>query len=341
MVLLSLATPGATVRKGDVVAEFDRQYMLTRLDDYKASVIQTEADLRKLKADQAVARETLAQRIRVAKADLEKARLDLQTLEVVSDMDATRLKLAVEEAEARYRQILREEELSRISQEAELRAAELDLNKTKLELRRAENNADRLIVKAPMDGVVVMQTIRRGSEQGQVQVGDQLYPGQMFMQIVDPSSMVVNANVNQVDAELLRIGQPARIELDAFPGLRLRGRVYSIGAVPVAGRRANFMKTLPLRLKLDEQDPRVIPDLSASADVVIGRESSAALIPVDAVFRDGQTGKSFVFLRGPREWSRQEVELGVSDALRISVKSGLKPGDVVSLAEPAAARKES
>ncbi len=41
----------------------------------------------------------------------------------------------------------------------------------------------------------------------------------MFMQIVDPSSMVINANINQVDSEALRIGMRASVRFDAYPGL--------------------------------------------------------------------------------------------------------------------------
>ncbi|MFN0166849.1 MAG: efflux RND transporter periplasmic adaptor subunit [Bryobacteraceae bacterium] len=334
-VVLSLAKPGSTVRKGDVVAEFDRQYMLLRLDDYKASVFQADADLRKVRADLAVRTESLMQRVRVAKADLDKARLDLRTIEVVSDMDAVRLKLAAEEAEARYQQLQQEVELSKAANTADLRSSEIEFEQAKLELKRAENNANRMLVKAPMDGLVVMQSIRRGMEQAQVQEGDQLYPGQIFMQIVDPSSMVVNANVNQVDSESLRIGQPANVNLDAFPAIRLSGKVYSIGAVPVAGRRANFMKTIPVRVKLDGQDNRVIPDLSAYADVVVAAERGKALIPAASLFRDGEQGKAFVYLRGPDAWLRREVEVGATDSQRVVVKSGLKNGDVVSTAPPA------
>src|SRR5947209_4546538 len=151
-----------------------------------------------------------------------------------------------------------------------------------------------MLLKAPMDGIVVMQSIRRGMEFGQAQKGDQIYSGQMFMQIVDPASMVVNASVNQVDAELLRIGQKATVRLDAYPGLELPAHVYSIGAVPVAGRRPNFMRQIPIRLKLDKVDPLVVPDLSASADVTLDSESQATLVPLAAIFQDGPASKPFV-----------------------------------------------
>src|SRR5205807_9448430 len=50
LVITKLATPGARVNAGDIVAEFDREAQLTRLDDYKDSVIQLDANLNKMKA---------------------------------------------------------------------------------------------------------------------------------------------------------------------------------------------------------------------------------------------------------------------------------------------------
>jgi hypothetical protein len=79
-------------------------------------------------------------------------------------------------------------------------------------------------------------------------------------------------------------------------------------------------------------DPRVIPDLSASADVVIETASQAPVVPLAAVFND--SGDSFVFLRGPSGWVRKEVELGLTNHVAAAARSGLRKGDVVALRRP-------
>jgi len=56
---------------------------------------------------------------------------------------------------------------------------------SEIELRRAEANAGGMLVKAPLDGIAVMQTIFRGGDLGQIQQGDQLWPGMNFMTVVD------------------------------------------------------------------------------------------------------------------------------------------------------------
>ena len=59
-----------------------------------------------------------------------------------------------------------------------------------------------MLMKAPMDGMTVMQTIRRGPEMTQIQQGDQFFPGQMLHADCGSGSMLVQATVNQADVEM-------------------------------------------------------------------------------------------------------------------------------------------
>ncbi|MCX6594760.1 MAG: HlyD family efflux transporter periplasmic adaptor subunit [Acidobacteria bacterium] len=341
MVLQDLVKPGSRVKKGEVVAEFDRQFMLQRLEDYKSSVAQQQSNVKKLRADLDVYREAHRQTIATAKASLEKAKLDIKTTPVRGTIDAERLKLALDEAEAQYKQLLSEVKFVDISEKAQIRNQELDLKASELELKRAEQNADRMLAKSAIDGLTVMQNVFRGSEFAQIQAGDQLYPGQFFMQVVDTSSMIINASLNQVDAERLRVGAKAMVRFDAYPGLELPAHVVAIAAVTrTGGFRASYVKEIPVRLKLDQIDPRVIPDLSVSADVVLQSEAAAVNVPSGAVFHEGDNSKPFVFVReGTAEqpvWRRREVELGLASYITAAVRSGLKAGEVVALERPAA-----
>jgi HlyD family secretion protein len=334
LVLQELAPPGSMVKKGDVVAEFDRENMLLRVEDYRSSVSQQAANFKKMQAELKMFRENHRQTIATAKAALEKARLDMKTVPVLSDIDAERVKLALEEAEAQYKQLLSEVKYVEISEKAQLRNAELDLKASQLELRRSEQNADQMVSKAAIDGMVVMQSMLRGSEFGQIQEGDQLFPGQLFMQIVDTRTMVVNATINQADAERVRIGQKAMVRFDAYPGLELPAHVRAVAAVTkTGGFRANYLKEIPVVLKLDAVDPRVIPDLSVSVDVVLDAEEAPASIPLAAVFRE-EGANPFVFVREGTAWVRREIELGLASYTHAAVRSGLRPGEVVALEIP-------
>lgn len=342
LVLQGAAPPGTKVKKGDFVAEFDRQYMLTRLDDYRASLTQAEASFKKLMAEIEVNKKAHNQTIDNAKSAVDKALLDMKTTPVLSSMDAERRRLALEEAQARLKQLQNEIRLVDIGQAADRRTAELELQQARLELKRAEANADRMVMKAPIDGLVVFQNTFRGSEFDAIKVGDQLFPGMMFVQIVDTSSMIINATINQADVEKLRIGQKAMARFDAFPGLELPAHVSAIGSVAKASRfRPDWVKEMAVTLKLDRMDPRVIPDLSVSCDVVIASADVPAVVPREGLFSEaaaagGQQPQHFVFVRAADgEWRRRTVEVGLMSNTQASVKSGLKPGEVIALDRPA------
>lgn len=335
--LESVVPPGSAVKRGQTVASFDRQFMLVRLDDYKASVIQSQANFRKQMADLDISRKAHDQLVASAKADVDKAELDMKTIPVRSAIDSERLRLALEEAQARYKQLLAEVPFVRAGEDAQVRISELDLKQSELELKRVQANVDRMSMKARMDGLAVMQSTFRGAEFGQIQAGDQLYPGQPFMQIVDARSMVVNASVNQVDAEQLRIGAKATVRFDAYPNLSLPAHVDAIGAITKPGLfRANYVKEVPVRLKLDGLDPRVIPDLTVSAEVTISTAPAGPVVPLGAVQKDGASGQPFVYVQQADTWERRPVELGLVNHLVAAVRKGLASGDIVALERPPA-----
>jgi multidrug resistance efflux pump len=325
--------PGSRAKKGQVVAEFDRQYQLLRLDDYRANLDQQEQSIRSLRAILEVEKKAHEQSIAVAKANLEKARYDLKTIPVQSAIVAEQLRLAEEEAAAQYRELLREVKSKEIAQAAELRASELDRDQSRIELQRAQANADRMVFRAPIDGITVMSSTFRGGEFGQFQAGDEVHPGQMFMRVVDPSSMVVQAVVNQADIELIRIGAPARVRFDAYPDLELPAHIYSIGAMPKSGGfRGAYVKEVPVTLTLERLDPRVIPDLSVGVDVILGTETGATIAPLEGIFFEN--GRALAFVETGSGWERRELELGLRNNLAAVVRSGLRPGEAIAAERP-------
>lgn len=335
MVIQELADTGARVAKGAVVASFDRQYQLTRLDDYRDTVTQAEASFRMLKANLDVTRKAYLQSVRTVEADLNKARLDLKTIPVQSAITTETLKLAEEESGARYRQILGEARYVDEIEKSQLRSAEIELKQARNELRRVEANIDRMVVKAPLDGIAVVQPIIRGTEFTTIQPGDQIYPGQLFMKVVDPNSMVVNAFVNQADVESLRVGARAHVRFDAYPDLELPAHVYSVGALGRTGRfRANFLSEIPVALRLDKLDARVIPDLSVSVDVIVEAESGPALAPREALFQESARDNPHVFVKGPSGWAKRDVSVGLMNNTVAVIRSGLRPGEVLAAERP-------
>lgn len=338
-VLQTARAGGSRVKKGEVVAEFDRQYQETRLDDYRSTVEQGERNMKKVETELEVSRKSHEFQIEQARATVEKAKLDIKTTPVLSEIQAEVMKLQLSQAEENLKQLLAEVPYKRESERSQRRQSELDLATSKKELEMAERNVQRMRLTAPMDGMVVMQNIFRSGEMTQIKEGDQLFPGQMFMQIVDPSSMLVAANVNQADVESIRVGAKAHLRFDAYPGLVLPGKVVSIGAITrPGGQRAAFVKEVPVFIKLEKLDPRIIPDLSVSVDVVVDSKENQVIVPMESVFRDGPESKPYVYVRTAKGFQRREVELGLFNYVKTSIANGLKAGEVIAVERPASAQ---
>jgi HlyD family secretion protein len=334
LVLLHLAKPGIHVKKGDVVAEFDPTNQLLRLDDYKDAVVQLENTIQKMMANLAATKEAHNQSVRTAKADWDKALLDLKTAAIRSQIDAEKYKLTVEEADSKYKQLVAESALVDESQRAAIRSSELTRDQSKMELSRAEINVQRMTIKAPMDGIVVMGNLVLNNELRQIREGDQISAGQPFMYVVDPRSMVLNATVNQVDAERLRLGMKSTVRLDAYSEVQLPGTLIGIGAMSKTSTfRSSYVGEIPIRMKIDKMDPRVIPDLTGSAEVVLNSEENTLVAPRAAVFEE--EGGQFVYVQGQDGWVRKKVDLGLTSFTHVSIRSGLQQGEVIAAQRPA------
>jgi multidrug efflux pump subunit AcrA (membrane-fusion protein) len=335
LILMKLTGAGSVVKKGELIAEIDAQPVKDHVDDVHALVVQAEADIKQRKAEQAIEMENLRQSVRAAKADLDKALLDNQAAEIRMPIDKELLKLSVEEAEATCKQLQVEVATMAEEQRAEIRILEYTRDRHARHRDRHRRDITRFTVHAEIGGLLVMESIWRAGDYGQIQEGDQLSPGQPLAKIVDTNKMQVEAQINQAESELVHIGQPAIVNFDAFPGLHLAGKVRSVGAMGVAGWRENYyMRTIPIRISIEDADSRVIPDLSASGDVMLERKETALLAPREAVSAEG--GRHFVYVKRGDGFTRREVQLGERNNTQVEILAGLSEGDEIALARPAA-----
>jgi multidrug efflux pump subunit AcrA (membrane-fusion protein) len=127
LILRKLAPSGSRVKKGDVIAEFDRETMLNRLEDYRAWVRQHQLNLSVLGARLDIRRQAFRQSILVAKARMDKAALDLNTIPVRSAIRAEQLRLTYEEAQSSYNERVGQSQNYEDSEAAALRRSQLDL----------------------------------------------------------------------------------------------------------------------------------------------------------------------------------------------------------------------
>lgn len=140
---------------------------------------------------------------------------------------------------------------------------------------KATLDMERTVVRAPADGVVTQVT--------RLQVGQMVFPGVPMVSIVRDGSARVDANFKETDLNHMRPGQLAEIEIDAYPGLTLKGHVESIGAgtgsefsvLPAQNATGNWVKVIqrvPVRIAIDSKSERpLIAGLSSDVTVHVGK----------------------------------------------------------------------
>ena len=328
LILIKLAKAGAFVKKGELIAAIDAQATQDHVDDVADTVKQAESDILKRKAEQAVEWENLQQTLRVAKSDYEKAKLDAKTAGILTEIERELLELSVEETEARYKQLQENIAFHKTANQAEIRILEITKDRQQRHHDRHATDLTRFTIYAPINGLAVMQSIFRGGDMTQIQEGDQVGPGQLFMKVVDTTGMQVEARANQAESSQLRIGQRVTIRLDAFPGMQFPGTVYSMGALAVGGWMQNYyIRNIPVNITIEGADPKLIPDLSASADIAIEKAENVLAIPLSAVRQ--VKGKSVVLLKQGDRFEEREVTLGMRNEEQVAVLAGLQAGDEV------------
>lgn len=334
LVLTQLAPGGSRVKTGDVIAQLDDEQIRTVLDNMQANIVQAQLSLSTMKASQQLDWLTLEQTVRSRKAAYDQALLDYKAGEVKTSIEQELLKLSLDEAEAAYAQQQKALPFKKTSLEASLRVSELALKQQELIYQRTLNDQKSYTFRAPMDGLVVLQTLERtGGTQAQYSVGDTVNPGRSFMKIVDTSSMQLEATASQAETSELRVGQPAAISLDAYPGLTFHGKVYSVGALARASMfESYYVRTVPVKIQISGQDSRLLPDMSGAADIVLGRAENKVLVPLEALREEN--GQYFVYLKNGLRFEKRFVQVGLKNDTQAAVVSGLKAGDEVALTAP-------
>ena len=328
MVLLKLAPSGAMVKKGMILASIDGQAIEDHLEDVKDTVEAAQADVRKREAELLLDMETIRQNVTSAKAEMDKAKLEASAAEVRTEVERQLLSLAFDEATARYTQLLGDIENKKKSDAANLAILKLTLERHKRHYGRHQVDLERFIIHAPIDGLLVYSSVWGGSSMRQIELGDQVSPGQPFMKVVNTATMTVEAKINQAESERFRIGQKATVTLDAFSSKSFPAAVYSITPIAVGGWRQNyFIRNVPLRIAITGSDPQLIPDLSAAADVVLGKQDGKVVVPLGAVKLEN--AKGYVAVKTANGFETREVALGMRNDTHTSILSGLKEGEEV------------
>ena len=179
---------------------------------------------------------------------LRRAELDLVGVEMLPGITAEKNRLIFEEAKAKVQQLRKTSDLHNRVALADLRTLEIQRERAKSAWDHAAQNAERMRIESPLDGLVVLKSIWKNGSMGEVQEGEEVRAGIPILDVVDPTMMRVRANVNQADAAQLTPGAPVRITLDSYPARTFTGRVANVSPVAMTSSMSQRGALLPRRV---------------------------------------------------------------------------------------------
>ena len=266
LTLIKLVPSGASVHKGDVLAEFDPTAEIQAERDAKAKFDDLRHQIESKMAENRSNAETRASALQQAEADLDKARLEIRKGPILSSIDDDKNKAKLEDAQQHAASLKRSNHFHDVSEAAQLRLLELQRDRQQVAVERAHNNMDKMVMRAPLDGMVALEDVWKNGSMGHATEGDQLWPGSPLLRIFDPSLMEVRLSVSEPDGTLLKPGMAATVRLDAYSDLAFRANFDS--ADPVASSaNGTPIKTFDARFRFVGHDPHLLPDLSAAVDI--------------------------------------------------------------------------
>jgi HlyD family secretion protein len=275
---------GQMVKEGEVIARLENRDVAAQREQAAAQVQAARANLAQGMAE-----------LDDAQASLKRAQ-DLARQNFISGS-------ALDTAEASYNKA-----------RAQIDTLKAQIGVAEANLRVAGVSYDQTLIRAPFTGIVLTKSAN---------VGDIVTPFSSasgttgaVVTMADMETLEVEADVSEASISKIKIAQPAEIQLDAFPELRMLGEVSRV--VPTVDRSK---ATLLVKVKFVEHDPRVLPDMSAKIAFLARaltpeeRRSVPALRPDAIVKRDGA---EVVFV------------VDASGAVKpVPVKAGEKVGDLV------------
>ncbi len=249
----------------------------------------------------------------VASPDIAAARAD--TLRAEVDLAAARKSLDRVRALVAARALAGKEEIAATQAERQAQVT-LDLAHAKLAALHVTGGESEYTVVAPRAGVVVEKNVLPAQEVAP----DAAAP--LFV-VGDLGSVWIVADLFEAGAAGIQQGARARVTFPSVPGLARDAQVDMVSSVYDPVRHA-----LPVRLRLDNADGVLKPNMYAQVDLVADPPAGAAEVRASAVVTDGEA--QFVFVQERQgEFSRRRVVTGsVRDGV-VPVLSGLKPGEVV------------
>jgi HlyD family secretion protein len=336
--IASIADDGSLVKKDQVVVTFDPSDFHNDLVggnedrasvDNKVTKTVTLADATRtnLKRDAHQAQDEL---LAAQQFKFDDAEIFSRYQRIESDIDQT---LAGDKKEHAENVLGVREKLSKADRDL----LDIEGKKAGLKIRNAQQGLNSLELRAPYDGILVLQRDWRGDIP---RVGNTVWQGQPLGEIPDLRSMKAEVFVLEADAAGLAVGQKASVRLESNPLVAYPGKISQVDKLARPRFRGVPVQYFGVTVLLDRTDPAVMkPGARVRALLEIENRSNVFSIPRQALFE--KEGKKLVYRKRGDRFDAVPVEIASSTPGRVVVTKGIARGDELALRDPTEAERSA
>jgi len=292
------AEEGDQVKKGDPLLKLEQKSFLDAMRQAEAAVATAEAALANVLAG------TRREDIAAAKAAFE-----------LADREYNR----IDAAEAQYKTAKEAyDKAVRGPRDEDIDVARAQVEQAKAALATAKTRLDDSIVRAPFDGVIVGKYVNVGEV-----ISDMIMPEMVLFREVDASRVQAEADIPEGEFAWTKIGTPAFISVDAYPGEEFQGSVTRVNP-----SIAPTTRTFHVEVEIPNPGKRLRPGMFARVRLQVRQERKTG-IPMDALNRLAGTGVYYVFAVADGKAQKKNVVLGLREGNWVAIEDGLSPGEQV------------
>lgn len=229
------------VRKGQVIARLDPSLFQTQIDQQRANLVRSEAEVERLRVQVDDARTKLARA----------QELSARNLIPASELESAQVTVR--------------------AAQAQLQSAQAQVTQSRASLNQADVNLQHTVIAAPIDGIVISRNVDVGQT-----VAASMQAPTLFVLAADLTKMKVNANIDEADVGRIRPGQHVSFRVDAYPADEFEGSVSQIRLQPLTVQNVVTYATV---IDVPNPDLRLKPGMTANVQVQIARRTNVLRVP--------------------------------------------------------------
>jgi HlyD family secretion protein len=315
---------GDKVKKGQALAQLDKEEIVAQVEQAKAGMAGAEANFTSAQADYQRAKvDAESPDVPLLKKSYDRA-AQMQKDGVVSDS-------ALDDAERAYKLAVNKRDVARAQLQvlqAKIAQSQAEVARDKANLAQLQEQLSYTDIESPIDGIVLSRDVEVGDAVSSILVLGS--SATLVMTIGDTSQVYVKGKVDEADIGRVYMGQPSRIKVESFKDKTFNGKVTKISPM---GVEKDNVTTFEVRVSIDNPGGELKAEMTANAEIILDEHKNVLQIPEGSILYDKDRNASVEIpdAKGKDGKKKMAINIGISNGAKTEVLKGLKEGDQVIL----------